>query len=546
MKTQINPDKKCRGSAMISVAILAMVVGGALATYLLMVSGESTFVARSETWNNAMVIAEGGMEEGLACVNKNVGQAGSLLNWTNVSDGWDTSDETAYKALTWTYQGVTTNWQSTSGVIYHIRRYLDSTNGYYDVYINNSSNSTNGPEILSIGTADWTTLASSDSTNVSVKINSPATRKIYLQTSANAQSGDNGLVANSLTFHGNNVTIDSFDSTSSSHSIWNTHLWFHGANYGTWSNTLSYSDSSLPSRTANVHVAAETNNISVGNANIYGYINTSPGGTESVGAQGSVGDLAWVHGGSSGLQPGHFKDDMNQVFTSLSLPTSFNNSVQTNNWLLVATGTAGKTNVIKIGGAWTNISGVWTNVGGTFYTNKNNAGWVLPVGDGTTATFNNVITNRPQATNNIYYAMNSLGNLFVDAPYSVLYVTNGMSSPTITVSTNGDLFVYSGGDISFGTTVNNTQLARALTICDIAGHPISITASGNASGVAKLYVPSSTLTFNGGGNNTYDIIGEIVGNSVTFNGHFNLHFDESLGSNTIAGQFEGVGWREVQ
>lgn len=87
MTIQTNPDKKCRGSALLAVAILALVVGGAMATYLLLVSGENTFVARSETWNNAMVIAESGMEEGLACINKNVGQAGNLLTWTNASDG---------------------------------------------------------------------------------------------------------------------------------------------------------------------------------------------------------------------------------------------------------------------------------------------------------------------------------------------------------------------------------------------------------------------------------------------------------------------------
>ena len=326
-----------------------------------------------------------------------------------------------------------------------------------------------------------------------------------------------GIIAQQgINFGNSSVTCDSFDSSNPAHSIWQTNLFFRGMNYGIWSNTLNYSDSSLPSRTANFHVAEETNYINVGNANIYGYIDTATGGTESVGRQGSVVDLAWVHAGTSGLEPGHFKDDMNQVFTSLSLPTSFTNSVQTNNWLLVATGTAGKTNVI--------------NIGGIFYSNKNNAGWLLPVGNGTTATFDYVITNRPEATNNIYYAMDSIGggNIFVDAPYSVLYLTNGMSSPVISINTNADLFVYSGGDITFGTTINNTALARALTICDIAGHPINITASGDSAAFTKLYVPSSNLIFNGGTTN-YDIVTEIFCQNLSINGHFIFHFDESLG-----------------
>src|SRR5882724_3722912 len=101
----VSPHSKSRccqnsGSAMISVAILALVIGGALATYLLLVSGESQFVNRSQSWNNSMAIAEAGLEEALACVNKNISQSGGLSGWTNTSDGWDTSP--SYKTnITW-------------------------------------------------------------------------------------------------------------------------------------------------------------------------------------------------------------------------------------------------------------------------------------------------------------------------------------------------------------------------------------------------------------------------------------------------------------
>src|SRR5882724_12598209 len=64
-----------------------------------------------------------------------------------------------------------------------------------------------------------------------------------------------GIIANSLTFNGNNITCDSFDSSSTNHSIWQTNLFYRGMNYGTWSNTLSYDPNSPPSRTDNFHVA---------------------------------------------------------------------------------------------------------------------------------------------------------------------------------------------------------------------------------------------------------------------------------------------------
>src|SRR5260221_8245439 len=97
-----------------------------------------------------------------------------------------------------------------------------------------------------------------------------------------------------------------------------------------------------------------------------------------------------------------------------------------------------------------------------------------------------------------------------------------------------------------GNEVNNTSLSRALTVADIQGKPINITASGNASAIGKFYIPSSSFKMNGGGGDNLDIIGEITCNDVTFDGHFNLHFDESLVTNTIARQFTGVYLREMQ
>lgn len=339
-----------------------------------------------------------------------------------------------------------------------------------------------------------------------------------------------GLIANQISFLGNTVQLDSFNSSDTNHSIWQTNLFFRGANYGIWSNSLSYDTNSLPSRTANITVAVLTNFIDVGNADIYGNIKTTPGGVCSLSFYGSVGDLNWVHSGTSGLQPGHFRDDMTQKFLSLSLPAP-RNSIQLNNWLPVATGTAGKTNIIKIGGTWTNFGVGWTNIGGTLYSNINNSGWVLPNGDGTTSTYTQVITNRPESTNSIYYSMSILsGNLYIDSQNAVLYLTNGMSSSTIlTLNTNADVRIYSEGNITFGTIINDTSLARALAFYDVIGHPISIQSSSIVSGTFYIYAPSSSIAFLGGGHN-FNISGAIVAYSIELEGHLNIHYDESLGA----------------
>jgi hypothetical protein len=556
-------SKKNDGSAMLVVAIIALIIAGILSGYLLLVSHESLMVQRSENWNSALNVAEAGVEEGMALININAGTAnGGVTNWSSsaTANGWDTTNQAALKVMTWSYNGTNQTWAATNGTIYHIRRWLDPNTGYYDVYVNNSS--TNGPEILSIGDAKWAATGTSSM--------SDAVRKIYVQTYGSTTLGDNGLIGDQLNFNGNNVTIDSFDSSSPQYSIWHTNLWSHGANYGTWDSSLSYDTNSPPSRTANVHVASESGLVDVGNANIYGYINTTPGGSYTVKHNASVGDLNWVRSGTPGVESGHFKDDLNQTFTSPTLPTPVSTAQPNTNWIgpiayttiaqtqsvtiggnviswyWVQTGASHKTNIIRIGAVYSN--GIVVGAG-KLYTNIDNAGWVLPNGDGTTSTYKEIIPNRPDAssTNNIYYATNSLsGYVFVDSQFGVLYLTNGMSSPTLTINTNADLTIYSGGDISFGSTVNNTALARALTINDIKGDPINVSASGNASGVSKLFIPSSSITLNGGGDNTYDIIGEITCYSASFNGHFNLHFDESLVTNTPSSQFVSILWKEVQ
>ncbi|HEU6448810.1 MAG TPA: hypothetical protein VFV23_10285 [Verrucomicrobiae bacterium] len=547
MKTYISPRTKTSGGALFYTVVLLALVAVYLVSYMLLTENEYVSVGRSQVWNAAMVNAESGVDEALAMVNLDTTGWPSLT----AANGWTVC--TTPNVYPWAV--------STNNTVYQMTR-TNFNSGYqigsggYTVYINYSATSSQGPEIYSVGYADW----SGSTTHAS-----NAVRKVYAQTSAAEDLGNNGLVAYQLTFKGNNVNIDSFNSSSSLHSIWQPNLWLFGTNYGTWSSSLSWNTNTFPCRTANVHVAAETNYIDVGNANVCGYINTTPGGSKSVGSQGSVGDLNWVHGGSTGLQPGHFRDDMNQTFHSLPLPTGFANSVQNGNWLPVRSYTtvpfqtnssfwitsgAKTTNFVRIGGVY-NSNGVLVGAG-TIYQNVNNSGWTLPLHDGTTATatYYYVIPNRPEATNSIYYAMNTIdgsGNkIFVDSPYAVVYVTNGMSSPIVTVNTNASLTIWCGGDITFGTTLYNaTACARALTINDIAGKPISITGNGNASFIAKLFVPSASVKLGGGGSDTIDIIGEISCNNAWFNGHFNLHYDESLGAISEAKQIVATGWKEV-
>lgn len=80
---------------------------------------------------------------------------------------------------------------------------------------------------------------------------------------------------------------------------------YHGMAYGVFSDVgLSYSSNNLPCRTSDFTLATDGSIINVGYADVYGYVNTAPEGVASLNANGSVGDLNWVHSGTSGIEPG--------------------------------------------------------------------------------------------------------------------------------------------------------------------------------------------------------------------------------------------------
>src|SRR5690348_15795583 len=105
-------SKKSHGGALLAIMIFAIIVAGLLSGYLIMVSKENIMVQRSQTWNNAMSLAEAGVEEAMAAINKPVGIPGGVTNWytTAKADGWSTNSQSTYTNLSWTYNGQAQTW----------------------------------------------------------------------------------------------------------------------------------------------------------------------------------------------------------------------------------------------------------------------------------------------------------------------------------------------------------------------------------------------------------------------------------------------------
>ncbi|HEU5395550.1 MAG TPA: immunoglobulin domain-containing protein, partial [Verrucomicrobiae bacterium] len=339
-----------------------------------------------------------------------------------------------------------------------------------------------------------------------------------------------GIVArNGITFNGTYITVDSFDSSTNTHSLWQTNLLYHGQPYGIWSNSLSYVSNNIattPSRTANAHLFTDAGVIDAVGGMIAGYLETGPNGTVYFPSKGSVGDLAWVFTSSGtianfGLQPGHLAAGMDFHLHSFSLPIPSNRFQ--NHWLPIPQ----PTGVIRIGGTWTNLDGAWINIGGQLYTNGGTGFWVNGVN------YSLVITNRLENTNFVYYSTSLLSqSILIDAPNVVLYLTNGLNyniNDIFTLNTNADVQIWTTGDIAYNAPAPLNNLggnAHALSFFDVDGYPV--TALFGSSLTANLYLPESSVLFASSGS-PISVVGAISCYDLSVNGNLNFHFDESLG-----------------
>jgi hypothetical protein len=503
MKTHLrSPNQTRRGVALILTVLFLVFVAIFLATYLFVAQGEYITVARSQTWNVSLVLAEAGVEDALAFLNKNVGVYGAIAEWTNAtsSDGW-------YDVSTGGKQ------------IYYLERRSPDTNlGFYSVYITNKAGG--GAAILSTGVAYWNTNAGPKvgGSNVMVSYKNNTVRKIFMQTKLEAMVPGNLVSVTNTTFNGNGVTIDSFDSADPLHSNWQTTMTYHGTNfYGIYpySNPMddvSFWDPKNPyRRKANALVATDGQLITVQNANIAGYVNTGPGGTAALQNNGAVGDVRYVFvTPKAGIQDGHARDDMNIIFPDVQLP--------------------------KV--TWTNLT---VQIHGPKASRSTNY-WISAPGY---YAITNDINGKTGTTDPVKTTIE------VVATNVVLYLPTGLnyagSGNTLYVSNNCDLTLYLGKSMSLngnGSVNNATQYAPALSVF---GLPTcnAINLGGNMAFTGYVYAPQADLDTGGGGATTYDAVGAFFVRSIKFGGGMNFHYDEQLLNVGLSRGYIPVMWQEV-
>jgi hypothetical protein len=455
MKLLLLRRRRQGGNVLVLTVVVTGLVGFLLASYLGMVRTQNVSTMRSQDWNSAIAVVEAGLEEALAHLNAH--------GTTNLAcDGWEQL-----------------------GAEYVLQRTLGDN--FYHLTIKNVAVSNSAPIIESRGYIRVPTLTASSQTLLLAAAGVSGPSSFYLSRGVRLSTRQDALFAKGLVakgridLNGNNVATDSFDSSD--------------PNYSTGG---AYDPAKNKDKGDVATNSGLTNSLNVGNADIMGHVSTGPGGTISIGPNGSVGDKAWVTNGNNGIKAGWSSDDMNVSFPDVSIP--YNNGVP------------------PAGGTVDGVSYTYVLDSGKFQVNGN---------------FSMSGNQKMRVTSN-----------------AVLYVTGNFSlsgNAYVEISPGASLKLYvAGSTASIGGNgiINNAGNALDFTYYGLPGNT-SVSLGGNATFIGTVYAPNAALALNGGGSGDTDFVGAGMVGTATLNGHFKFHYDEALG---VLGPFRGfvvTAWNEM-
>ncbi len=398
MRPQLTGSWNSDGGILLTTIVVTGVIGMALAAYLTLVSNENQLVVRSQVWNDALPVAEAGIEEALThCHNNNI---------TNmVSNGWSLSGNQYVKTAVVTDAGL-------SGPGLRLG-YLLQNDGYYNVSI-----SATLPYTI---TSRGCFAMAGNGTFVC--------RTIQVTTSNLGVYFAGIVVKDDFDMNGNDVLVDSYDSTDPGKS------------------TLGRYDPLKASDKGDVAcMSGLTNSLKVGNANVWGHAYTSANGGVYTGPNGAVGSTNWQLAGNSGVQPGWWRNDLNMSlpdvlapFTSATPPASGTVGALTYSYVLgngnYILSTLGKNTVVTGNAVLYVTSGIKFS-GSDTITILPGASLQLYNG-GADAGFNTIINTNSSPTSFMYYGLNSNNGTVtlngqgaaitacIYAPYAKIMVTGG-------------------------------------------------------------------------------------------------------------------------
>lgn len=293
MKIRIPRKIKQAANALLVSLVLGGILCVSVTGYLTVTEQQSFLSLRSQVWNMAITVVEAGIEEGIEHMDAYPTNPGL--------DGWS-YDGTWYSHTTALPNG-------------------DS----YTVYVINTN--INQPVIIAKANVTAPKLfskAASPFLFADIGLNQSAgtsvTRAVQVRTSRGALFTKAMVAKQTIDMNGNSILTDSFDSGN----LFYSNYGHYDANHARDNGDIASNDNIV-------------NSISIGNANIYGHVQTGPNGTASIGSQGGVGSHAWqksnkgIEPNNNSTDPGQiwYSHDANFTFPDTSLPdtTSYNTTL---------------------------------------------------------------------------------------------------------------------------------------------------------------------------------------------------------------------------
>jgi hypothetical protein len=455
---EIRTRPQTQGNVLLATLLIAAIISLALGSYLTLTSNQNLATFRSMTFNRGIAVAEAGIEEALTQIHYTGIAPLSVTDWTLGTDG-----------------------------CYHKKRIIDTDGAYYDVALK----LVDPPVIVSTAYVPAPLAASSTFGMVLGTVTSGGTansyvkRRIRVNTVADSASGAAVVSNGPIYLSGNNVTIDSFDSTNPLYSTNGMYLPSLSRDHG---DVLTNARDGLTSNGKPLYA------LDVGDADIKGHVTTGPGGTVHLTAGGSVGDSAWVNVGTPGIESGWNANNANMDITNVDPPF-------TNGYFTPVPITIGK---VKY----------------TYYL--------------------------PESAN---YKLSTLSGKVLVTGNATLWVTDDVnigSGEFIELAPGASLKLYVSAPsavIGGSGIINSDGYAKNFQYYGLPTNT-SINYKGNSSFTGTINAPQADLKLGGGGTTDYDYIGSCVVNTLTMNGHFHIHYDEALRPNVSNGYLVSS-WNEV-
>jgi hypothetical protein len=411
------------GSAMFVTLVVAAVVGLTLAAYLTWANTQNKLAVRSQCWNAALPAAEAGIEEALmqlhSCGLTNLSSNG----WVSLTNGW-----------------------------YYKKNFVDDRS-YYEANIKRIE----PPVIVATGYVP-----------APLSSNGYICRRVRVITSGGTPMGAAIISKGPITLAGNNVTIDSFDSSDDV-----------GSTGGKYDETKATDRGNVIALGRDKHPVYA---LELGDADVKGHIEVLPGTDVKMAPGASVGSDAWVDAGTSGIESGWLLTDASVGVDDVQEPFS--------------------------GGYFTpvKISDVGPIKATYNYILDQSVNYKIGTLSG------KVIVTAPNVVLWVTDSLNIGSGEFIEIAVGAslkLYV----SAQSATISGQG--------------VINDTGLAQNFQYYGLPSNT-ELTYTGNSAFFGMINAPQAYLKLGGGGNIDYDFSGALIVGSLTMNGHYRVHYDEGL------------------